>query len=139
MISLLGRSRGTLVGLACVGAGLSGAVVAPSAFAGAENYGGGPPNPRFYSGYESFVGPRHSMNSNNVANYYGVQGNRVCAGARDGSTYAFVGEFFCGGGRRCHPYDGTLRYPVAHNGEGFGQTMFGTTYYGADSYPGVCA
>jgi hypothetical protein len=54
-------------------------------------------------GYASCVGPRHSMNHNVVRS--GVDGgtSRVCAGARDGYTYAFVGSFLCGGGYRCRP------------------------------------
>lgn len=110
---------------------------ASSAHAGVLNYCGVPPNPRYYSPNESCVGPRHSLNSNDVRTYFGGT-DRVCAGARDGNTYAFYGSFLCGSGSRCHPYAGGLLYGVAHNGTGYFLALFGTEYYGSDAKSG-CA
>jgi hypothetical protein len=129
---LRARSR-AWVAAACCAVIVSLAAV-PAANAGTDTYCGAPPNPRNYGPYDSCVGPRHSMRSNLVQNYYGSP-NRVCAGARHGETYDFYGSFLCGSGQRCHPYSGDrLLYPVAHNGENFSQHLFGIDYYGSDSY-----
>jgi len=123
------------IGLAVAATALSAAAAFPApASAGSEAYCGAPPNPRYYGAYDSCVGPRHSMTSNLVQNYY-ASPNRVCAGARHGQTYDFYGHFVCGTQQTCHPYSGDrLLYPVAHNGENYGQHLFGINYYGVSRY-----
>lgn len=110
---------------------LTTAAFASSASAGIQNYCGAPPNPRNYPGYDTCQGPNHSVRSNLVSNYYGIQ-NRVCAGAFSGGS--FYGSYICAGGQACHDYGGGNLNPAAHNGIGTTQQLFGTDYYGVDSY-----
>ncbi len=46
-----------------------------------------------------------------------------------GEGYSF-GSFECAGGEAFQQYcDCNLKYPVAHNGEGYFNALFGTIYY----------
>lgn len=128
----MSRFRGALIALLAA-VGLSAA--ASSAQAGVENYCGPPPNPRFYPAYDTCEGPAHSIRSNLVSEYNGQQ-LRVCSAARlNGSFY---GSYFCANAQACHNYSGgNVLTPLAHNGNSFPANLFGTDYFGVDSY-GPC-
>ncbi|HET6506930.1 MAG TPA: hypothetical protein VFG42_09085 [Baekduia sp.] len=58
----------------------------------------------------------------------------TCAGAQ-GSGGAFYGQYFCASDFSCHTYGGGSLTPLAHNHEGFGQTIYGFTN---GSWAGSC-
>lgn len=110
-------------------AGLVSLLAVSSAFAYSLNYGGVPPNERFYSPHEEYVGPRHSLAINDVMDYRGEH-DLVCAKylTADGGPppngkvcrYASAEQQYC---------DCNLKYPIAKNGQGIFNSLFGTIYY----------
>lgn len=80
-------------------------------------------------GYGTCAGPYQALSKN--AAIAQTASWATCAGART-SGGSFYGQYFCASDYSCHTYGGGNLTGLAHNHEGFGQTIYGATNGNAD-------